>query len=93
MEEIMGGDIGSKWPGKFDSVLNKLYIKINFLTFKESELVYDCRLNANSVRLVAMPLETDGQVFFFFLGGGQLNPCGHSPYVTSSLMRRWVCLL
>jgi hypothetical protein len=22
----------------------------------------------------------------------QLNPCGHSPYVTSSLTRRWVCL-
>jgi hypothetical protein len=23
----------------------------------------------------------------------QLSPCGHSPYVTSSLTRRWVCLL
>jgi hypothetical protein len=23
----------------------------------------------------------------------QLNPCGHSPYVTSSLMRGWVCRL
>jgi hypothetical protein len=22
----------------------------------------------------------------------QLNPCGHSPYVTSSLTRGWVCL-
>jgi hypothetical protein len=23
----------------------------------------------------------------------QLNPCGHSPYVTFSLKRGWVCLL
>jgi hypothetical protein len=23
----------------------------------------------------------------------QLKPCGHSPYVTSSLTRRWVCRL
>jgi hypothetical protein len=27
------------------------------------------------------------------LGGGQLNPCSHSAYVTSSLTRGWVCLL
>jgi hypothetical protein len=27
------------------------------------------------------------EMFFF-----QRNPCGHSLYVTSSLMRRWVCL-
>jgi hypothetical protein len=33
------------------------------------------------------PLKTHNQRFF------QLNPCGHSPYVTSSLTRRWVCLL
>jgi hypothetical protein len=26
-------------------------------------------------------------------GGGELNPCGHSPYSTSSLTRGWVCLL
>jgi hypothetical protein len=24
---------------------------------------------------------------------GQVNPCGHSPYVTSSLTRSWVCVL
>jgi hypothetical protein len=35
-----------------------------------------------------MPLETHDQRFF-----PQLNPCGISPYVTSSLTRRWVCLL
>jgi hypothetical protein len=41
-----------------------------------------------SVCLVVKPLETHDQRLFF-----QLNPCGHSPYVTSSLTRRWVCLL
>jgi hypothetical protein len=40
-----------------------------------------------SVRLVAKPLETHGHNFF------QLNPCDRNPYVTSSLMRGWVCRL
>jgi hypothetical protein len=39
------------------------------------------------VRLGVRPLETHDQRFF------QLNSCGNSPYVTSSLTRRWVCLL
>jgi hypothetical protein len=34
------------------------------------------------------PLETHGQTFFL-----QLNSCGHSLYVTSSLTRGWVCRL
>jgi hypothetical protein len=41
-----------------------------------------------SVRLGAKPLEDHDQIFF-----PQLNPCGHSPYLTSSLTRRWVCRL
>jgi hypothetical protein len=41
-----------------------------------------------SVRLGDMPLETHDQYFFF-----QLNNSGHSPYVTSSLTRGWVCRL
>jgi hypothetical protein len=40
-----------------------------------------------SVGLGTKPLETHDQRFFW------LNPCGHSPYVTASLTRRWVCLL
>jgi hypothetical protein len=40
-----------------------------------------------SVHLGYNPLETEDQRFF------QLNPCVHSPYVTSSLMRTWICLL
>jgi hypothetical protein len=42
---------------------------------------------SQSRRLGVKPLETHDQYFY------QLNPCGHSPYVTSSLTRRWVCLL
>jgi hypothetical protein len=40
-----------------------------------------------SVRLGDKPLETRGQHFF------QLNACGYSPYVTSSVTRGWVCHL
>jgi hypothetical protein len=40
-----------------------------------------------SVRLGVKPLETHDQIFFF-----QLNSCDNSPYVASSLTRRWVCL-
>jgi hypothetical protein len=36
------------------------------------------------VRLDSKPLETHDQRFF------QLNPCGHSPYVTTSLTRRFM---
>jgi hypothetical protein len=41
-----------------------------------------------SVRLDAKSLEDHDQIFFM-----QLNPCGHSPYVTSFLTRGWVCFL
>jgi hypothetical protein len=40
------------------------------------------------VRLGAEPLKTHGQNSF-----SQLNTCGHSPYITSSLTRGWVCHL
>jgi hypothetical protein len=40
-----------------------------------------------SVRLGAKRLETHGHHFF------QPNPCGHSPYVTTSLTRGGVCRL
>jgi hypothetical protein len=39
-----------------------------------------------SVRIRDNPLETNDLHFF------QLNTCGHNPYVTSSLTRRWVCV-
>jgi hypothetical protein len=40
-----------------------------------------------SVRLGANPMRPTTRIFF------QLNTCGYSPYVTSSLMRGWVCRL
>jgi hypothetical protein len=56
-------------------------------TFKDcqsQELLYDWRFTDNQFVLMPCPL-----TYFFF----QLNPCSHSPYVTSSLTRGWVCLL
>jgi hypothetical protein len=44
-----------------------------------------------SVHLGVKPLETHDQCFYIYIY--TLNPCGNSPYVTSCLMRRWVCLL
>jgi hypothetical protein len=41
-----------------------------------------------SVRLGAKPLEDHDQMIFC-----KMKPCGHSPYVTVSLTRGWVCLL
>jgi hypothetical protein len=41
-----------------------------------------------SVRFGVKPFETHDQRHFC-----HLNPCGHSPYVISSLTRRWVCIL
>jgi hypothetical protein len=46
-------------------------------------------VHLQSVRLGAKPLETHDQSFLFL----QLNPCDHSPYVTSSLTKGWICLL
>jgi hypothetical protein len=39
--------------------------------------------SSQSVRLGVKPLEAHDQRYFFFFF--QLNPCGHSPYVTPSL--------
>jgi hypothetical protein len=48
---------------------------------RERELLYDWRFTVK-------PLEYHDQYSFF-----QLNTCGHSPYVTFSLTRGWVCRL
>jgi hypothetical protein len=52
-----------------------------------SELLYDWRFTANQFVLAPNPLRLTARVFF------RLNTCGHSPYVTSSLMRGWGCRL
>jgi hypothetical protein len=54
----------------------------------ESELLYDWRFPANQFVLATSPLRLTTSNFIF-----QLNPCGHNPYITSSLTRGWVCRL
>jgi hypothetical protein len=53
----------------------------------ESELLYDWPFTANQFVLATSPLRITTSNCIF-----QLNTCGYSPYVTSSLMR-WVCRL
>jgi hypothetical protein len=52
----------------------------------ESELLYDWLFTANQFVLAPSPLSVTTRNFF------RLNTCGHSPYVTSLLKKRWVCL-
>jgi hypothetical protein len=54
----------------------------------ESELLYNWRFTANQFILAGSPLRLTTSNFIF-----QRNTSGYSPYVTSSLMRGWVCLL
>jgi hypothetical protein len=49
----------------------------------ESELLYDWRFTANQFVLATSPLRLTTSNFIF-----QLNTCGYSSYVTSSLTRR-----
>jgi hypothetical protein len=53
----------------------------------KSELLYDWRFTANQFVLASRPLRPTTRFFF------SINSCGNRPYVTSSLTRRWVCLL
>jgi hypothetical protein len=55
----------------------------------KSKLLYDWQLTANQFVLAMGPLRLTNRESFFF----QPISCGSSPYVTSSLTRRWVCLL
>jgi hypothetical protein len=56
-------------------------------TDSKSYLLYDWQFTAKQFVLASSPLRLTTRDFF------QLNPCGHSPYVTSSLTKRWVCPL
>jgi hypothetical protein len=53
----------------------------------ESELLYDWRFTADQFVLATSPFTRHSNSIF------QLNTCGYSPYVTSPLMRGWVCHL
>jgi hypothetical protein len=54
----------------------------------KSKSLYDWRFADIHFVFGSSPLRHTTTDAFF-----QLNPCGNSPYVTSSLTRRWVCLL
>jgi hypothetical protein len=60
-----------------DYQLTKVKVKVND----------DWRFTANQFILASSPLRPTIRHFF------STEPCGNSPYVTSSLTRRWVCLL
>jgi hypothetical protein len=53
----------------------------------ESESLYDWPFTANQFVLATSPLRLTTSNFF------QMDTCGHSPYVTYSLTRGWVCRL
>jgi hypothetical protein len=57
-----------------------------FFAPSESQLLYDWRFTAKQFVLVPSPLRPTTSAFF------QVNICGYSPYVTSSLTRGCVCL-
>jgi hypothetical protein len=61
--------------------------QLNCQTTPESELLYDWWFTANQFVLTSSPWDSRPVIFF------QHNTCGHSPYVTSSLTRGWVCRL
>jgi hypothetical protein len=52
----------------------------------ESKSFYDCRFTASYFFLALNPVSHKIRIFL------QLYPCGHSPYVTSSLTRKLICL-
>jgi hypothetical protein len=53
-----------------------------------TNLIYDWRFTTNQFILATCPLRPTTRIFIF-----QLHTCCHSPYVTSSLTRGWVCHL
>jgi hypothetical protein len=69
----------------FDSASTQEWISI---MVRESELPYDWQSTANQFALALSPLRLTARIFF-----SQLSTCGHSPYITSSLTRGWVCHL
>jgi hypothetical protein len=57
-------------------------------TQSESELLHDWPFTAHQFVLTTSPLRLTTTNFIF-----QLNTCGYSTYVTSSLTRGWICSL
>jgi hypothetical protein len=67
----------------------RVTVEVFELTDKsKSKLLCDGRFTANQFVLASSPLRLMTRIFF-----PQLNPFDISPYVISSLRRRWICLL
>jgi hypothetical protein len=66
----------------------KAWLRLKSIQESESELRYERRFTDNQFVLVTSPLRLTTSNFIF-----QLNTCGYSPYVTSSLTKIWVCFL
>jgi hypothetical protein len=82
--------LGSIFVTSYDSQGHGGGIRISLhrgRTQSKSKLLYDWRFTANQFVLTSSPLRPTIRDFV------QLNFCGNNPYVTSSLTRRWVCLL
>jgi hypothetical protein len=58
------------------------------ILLSESDLLYYCRFTDNQFILATSLLRLTTSNFIF-----QLNTCGYSPYVTSSLTTGWICRL
>jgi hypothetical protein len=82
----------------FDSRFSQIYLRNSLgtlelesilLIFNSSQSQGQCywQFTVNQFGLVPSPLRLAALIFF------QLNSCGHTPYVTSSLTRGWVCRL
>jgi hypothetical protein len=63
-------------------------LSVSLAAPSESELLYDWLFTANQFVLATSPLRPTTRIFIF-----QLNICGYSPYITTSLRRGWVCRL
>jgi hypothetical protein len=68
--------------------LTLLFIDLQLTAESESQLLYDWRFTTNQFVLQTNPLRLTTSNFIF-----QLNTCGYSSYLTSSLTRGWVCRL
>jgi hypothetical protein len=79
--------VSNQWFHKFHFIKVHRYIFFP-LSVIDSELLYDWRFTANQFVLATSPLRLTATNFIF-----QLNTCGCSPYVTSSLTRGSVCRL
>jgi hypothetical protein len=77
---------------RWDARCTRLIIAALYYPFRDwvrvrVRVLYDLRFTANQFLWRRAPWDSRPVMFF------QLNTCGHSPYITSTLTRGWVCRL